>query len=69
MKDEKFSLEGKNAFKNSKNKLPINAIIIDATEIQIQRPKKEIPKIKLFIASLNPFSWEKIDWEKEKAHF
>jgi hypothetical protein len=40
MKDEKFSLNGKNALKNAKNKPSINAIIIDATEIQIQRPKK-----------------------------
>ena len=44
MKDEKFSLEGKNALKNSKNSPSINAIIIDATEIQIQRPKKRNSK-------------------------
>jgi hypothetical protein len=40
MKDKKFGLEGKNTLKNTKNNVPINAIIIDATEIQIQRPKK-----------------------------
>ena len=44
MKDEKFSLEGKNALKNSKNSPSINAIIIDATEIQIQRPEKSNSK-------------------------
>jgi len=40
IQDEKFGLAGLKDFSKGRENIPINAIIIDATEIQIQRPKK-----------------------------